>query len=172
MRLDVMPEEITHGRVAPTLVALTAPLIAQNLVHVNQVVDTFWLGRIDEPAVAAVGLNFPVLAVLFGVVTVGIAGTHILVAQRVGADDEEGARQIAINGTVLSGGLAVAVAVVVVASAGTVVGVLGAGPDVAPLAAAYLGIVRVFFPFAAASDTIERGFVDGATPARRCTSTS
>jgi len=159
-RLDVTPEEITDGPVAPTLLALAAPLIAQNLVHVlNQVVDTFWLGRVDEPAVAAVGLNFPVLAVLFGLVTVGIAGTHILVAQRVGAEETAAARRLAVNGTALSAALGLVLAVGVVLAAETVIDLLGAGPAVGPLAVAYLTIVGLFFPFAAASDTIERGFV-------------
>lgn len=160
MGLDVSSDDITGGPIAPTLLALAAPLVAQNLVHVvNQVVDTFWLGRVDEQSVAAVGLNFPLLAVMFGVVTVGTAGTHILVSQRVGGDEPAAARRMVVNGVILTTGLAIGVAIVAVLGADRFVRLLGAGPEVAPLAAAYLVIVGLFFPFAAASDAVERGFV-------------
>jgi len=160
MRLDVTPEQITSGPIAPTLVVLAAPLIAQNLVHVvNQIVDTFWLGRVDEASVAAVGLNFPLLAVMLGFVTLAIAGTHILVSQRVGAGEEAAARRVTVNGVLVAVVLAVALAALVVPSADSLVRLLGADQEVAPLAAAYLLIYALFFPFAAASDTIERGFV-------------
>jgi len=160
MWFDVSPEDITEGPIASTLVVLAAPLIAQNLVHVvNQIVDTFWLGRVGESAVGAVGLNFPLMAVMFGVVTVSIGGTHILVSQRVGADQVAAARRGTVSGVVLSLALSIGLAVFFVVSADWVVRLLGAGPDVAPLAVAYLSVYVLFFPFATASDTIERGFV-------------
>ena len=43
---------------SPTLVVLALPLVAQNPVQVlNQLVDTFWLGRLNEEEVAAVGVG-------------------------------------------------------------------------------------------------------------------
>lgn len=160
MGLDVGREEITEGPIAPTLVVLAAPLIAQNFIHViNQVVDTFWLGRVGESAVAAVGLNFPLLAVMFGVTTVGVAGTHILVSQRVGADQEASARRATINGVLLTIGLAAVLVVFVLLTADSIVRLLGADSTVAPLAALYLTVYALFFPFAAVSDTLERGFI-------------
>ena len=160
MRFDVGPEDITKGPIAPTLLVLAAPLIAQNLVHVvNQIVDTFWLGRVDEAAVAAVGLNFPLMAVMFGFVTVSTAGTHILVSQRVGAGQEAEARRVTVNGLLLALALALALATFFVLTADSVVSLLGADSEVAPLAALYLTVYVLFFPLAAASDTIERGFI-------------
>ena len=154
------PDDITSGSVAPTLLVLAAPLVAQNLVHVvNQVVDTFWLGRVDEASVAAVGLNFPLLAVMFGVTAMAVIGTHILVSQRVGLGDEAAARRAVINGVVLAAVLALALAAVAVFAADGIVSTLGAGPEVGPLAAMYLATFAVFFPAAACSDTIERGFI-------------
>ena len=160
MRLDVGPDDITKGPIAPTLLVLAAPLIAQNLVHVvNQIVDTFWLGRVDEAAVAAVGLNFPLMAVMFGFVTVSTAGTHILVSQRVGAGEVADARRVTVNGLLFSLFVGIVLAAFFVLTADTLVRLLGAGPEVAPLAAIYLTVYVLFFPFAAASDTIERGFI-------------
>lgn len=154
------PDDITSGSVAPTLLVLAAPLVAQNLVHVvNQVVDTFWLGRVDETAVAAVGLNFPLIAVMFGVTSMAVIGTHIVVAQRVGLDDVSAARRAVVNGVLLAAILGVLLAAVAIVGADTIVTGLGASPDVAPLAAVYLVTFAVFFPLAVCSDTIERGFI-------------
>jgi Na+-driven multidrug efflux pump len=158
--LDVSNEDITGGPIAPTLVALALPLLAQNLVHVlNQLVDTFWLGRVGEAEVAAVGLNFPLLAVMFGVVATGTIGTQILVAQRVGAADDAGARRLTVNGMVLSGVLGAGLLVLVLVAGETLIGLLGAGAAVRPLAVVYLLIYAAFFPLAATSDSLERGFV-------------
>ena len=42
--LDVSTEDITDGPIATTLLALSLPLVVQNLVQVlNKLVDTFWL---------------------------------------------------------------------------------------------------------------------------------
>ena len=47
--LDVSREEITEGSLPRVLLVLAAPLVAQNLVQVfQQVIDTFWLGRLGE----------------------------------------------------------------------------------------------------------------------------
>jgi putative MATE family efflux protein len=158
--LDVTPDDVTEGPIARTLVLLSVPLLVQNLVHVvNQIVDTFWLGRVGEAAVAAVGLDFPVLAIMFGVVATGAVGTQILVAQRVGAGDDADARRLAFNGLVLSVLLGVGLFVGVVVFGDSLIRLLGAGPEVAPLAMSYLFIYAAFFPLAAGSDALERGFI-------------
>ena len=158
--LDVSTDDVTGGPIASTLVVLALPLVVQNLVQVlNQLVDTFWLGRLGESEVAAVGLNFPLVASLFGVVLTATVGTQILVAQRVGDDDERGARRMVTNGVALAGVLAVAVVAVVVVAGPRLVTALASDPTVAPLAVAYLLVWAAFFPFSAASNTLERGFI-------------
>lgn len=158
--LDVSSDDITGGPIAPTLLALALPLLAQNLVHVlNQLVDTFWLGRVGENAVAAVGLNFPLIATMFGVTATAAVGTQILVAQRVGSADETGARRLVFNGAVLSFVLGAGLLAIVFVFGASLVRLLGAGPVVAPLSVAYLLVFTAFFPLAATSDAIERGFV-------------
>ena len=158
--LDVSREEITNGSLPKALLVLAAPLLAQNLVHVaNQVIDVFWLGRLGGDAVAAVGLNFPIIALLF---TVGIGvsvGTQVLVSQRVGAENLADGRRAAVTGTVvgLIGGTMLGAVAFVFAQ--DIMGVFAADPVVLAEAAAYLAVIAIGIPIATASDSLEAGFV-------------
>lgn len=158
---DTSPDDITDGRISRALVLLAAPLVVQNLVQViQQVVDTFWVGRIGEDAVAAVGLNYPVTAMLTSAAIMApFVGTQVIVSQRVGAEDYSGARRIAVHGLAVGVALALVVTAVAVVGAETVVDLLGAGGDVGPLAATYLATWALSLVPMAASDVLEGGFV-------------
>jgi putative MATE family efflux protein len=151
---------IVEGSVPRTLVSLAVPLVAQNVVRVaQQVIDTFWLGRLGETAVAAVGLTIPLLGLLFALLVTPFVGTQILVSQRVGAEDDTGARRLVVHGVALALALGALLGVVVAAVSRPLVTLVGAGPDVAPAAAIYLGTVALGLPLAGASDALEAGFV-------------
>jgi len=151
---------IVDGSIPRTLVGLALPLVAQNVVRVTQqVIDTFWLGRLGETAVAAVGLTIPVLGLLFALLVTPFVGTQILVSQRVGADDDAGSRRMVVHGFVLAVAVGAVVGAGVFLGAEPVVRLVGAGPDVAPPAALYLGTVALGLPLAGASDALEAGFV-------------
>lgn len=153
-------DAIVEGSIPRTLVALALPLVAQNVVRVaQQVIDTFWLGRLGETAVAAVGLTVPILGVCFALLVTPFVGTQILVSQRVGADADDGARRMVVHGFVLALAVGALVGAGVFLGADTVVRLVGAGPDVAPLAAIYLAVVGLGLPLAGASDALEAGFV-------------
>ncbi|MFB6281429.1 MAG: MATE family efflux transporter [Haloferacaceae archaeon] len=162
-----MPDEeaLVEGPVARTLLSLAAPLVAQNVVRViQQVVDAFWVGRVGEAAVGAVGLVLPVLAAAFALLVAPFVGTQVLVSRRVGADDPGGARAAVGAGVVLSVVIGAVVAAALGIGAPRIVALLGAGPDVGPLAAAYLAVVGAGLPLAGASDAVEAGYTGwGAT---------
>ena len=156
---DVDGDAITDGPVGRVLLLLAAPLVAQNLVYVaNALVDTFWLGRVSEDAVAAVGLSLPIQSLLGAVVVVAAVGTQILVAQRAGGDDEAGARRVAFNGALVALAVTAAVAVPVAAFAEELVRFLGADPALAGTTAAYLAIVAAVLPVGAVGETVENCF--------------
>ena len=158
--VDVSRDEITDGSLVRSLLFLAAPLVVQNLVIVvQQVVDTFWVGRLGENAVAAVGAVFPVTALLFSVTTMLLTGTQVVVSQRAGAEDLAGGRRTAFHGltAALAGGSAVAITVFLGADA--VVSLVLSGNSVVPLAATYLAWLAVLFPFATMSDALEGGFI-------------
>ncbi|WP_251341852.1 MATE family efflux transporter [Haloplanus halophilus] len=151
---------IVEGSIPRTLLALAVPLVAQNVVRVaQQVIDTFWLGRLGETAVAAVGLTIPVMGLLFALLVTPFVGTQILVSQRVGAEDDAGALRTVVHGLVLALVVGGAVGGAVYLGAAPIVRLVGAGPDVAPAAAIYLGVVALGLPMAGASDALEAGFV-------------
>ncbi len=159
--LDVDREDITDGPILTTLLVLATPLLAQNLVQIaQQLIDTFWLGRHSLEAVAAVGLNFPVTALLMTATIGAMVGTQVLVSQRAGADDVEGARRATVNGTLLGVLVGLAVGGVSFYFAHDIMGVFGAGEDTTRYAAEYLAVFAlVAVPTIAASDVIEGGFV-------------
>ncbi|MFW5935548.1 MAG: MATE family efflux transporter, partial [Halolamina sp.] len=157
---DLDSGEITEGRLSRALLVLAAPLVAQNLVQVaNSAADVFWLGRLGDGAVGAVGLNQPVMALLFVPLTAAMVGTQVLVSQRIGGENRSGARKAVFHGIALAFVAGLVLALLVAPTAGPIVRLLGAGPDVAPQAAAYLSTYMLLFPLTSVSDTVEMGFV-------------
>ncbi|MFW5939312.1 MAG: MATE family efflux transporter [Halolamina sp.] len=158
--LDLDTGDITEGRLSRALLVLAAPLVAQNLVQVaNSAADVFWLGRLGDGAVGAVGLNQPIMALLFVPLTAAMVGTQVLVSQRIGAENDAGARKAVFHGVCLAFVAGVLLTLLIAPNAGVIVRFLGAGPEVAPQAAAYLSAYLVLFPFTSVSDTVEMGFV-------------
>jgi len=159
-RMSDQRAAIVEGSIPRALVSLALPLVAQNVVRVaQQVIDTLWLGRVGETAVAAVGLTVPALGLLFALLVTPFVGTQILVSQRVGADDDTGARRMVVHGFLLAVVIGAIVGGAVALGAAPLVRLVGAGPEVAPLAAVYLGTVALGLPLAGASDALEAGFV-------------
>ena len=165
--LELSPDDITEGRLTRALLVLAAPLLVQNLVQVaQQVIDLFWLGRLSGDAVAAVGLVFPVYALVLALaIFAPFVGTQVLVSQRVGGDQRGRARQTLFTGLTLALALGVVVGAVVYVGARPLVDLLTAtrpravAGAVPSLAAGYLGVIALGLPLLALSDTTEAGFI-------------
>ena len=158
--LSVSRDEITEGSLARAILLLAAPLVVQNMVQVvQQIVDTFWVGRLGEDAIAAVGLNFPVIALLFAVFLGINTGTQVLVSQRVGSDDLSGARRAVVHGLTLALTMGVTLALLVNAAALPGLSLIGPNRTVTELAAVYLAAFALGFPLVGMSDALEMGFV-------------
>lgn len=165
--LDLSPSEITDGDLTRALLVLAAPLLVQNLVQVaQQVVDLFWLGRLSGEAVAAVGLVFPVLALVFAAaIYAPFVGTQVVVSQRIGGEEREGAGRTVYNGLVLAVAFGLFVGLAVYVGARPLIDLLTATRPssvagvVPELAASYLGVLALGLPVLALSDTTEAGFI-------------
>jgi len=157
---DVSSEEITEGSLSRALALLAAPLVAQQVVvALGSVVDIFWLGRLNEAAVAAVGLVVPVHALISLPVMAAYTGGQILTSQSVGADQDGRATRIPVHAALVGATLALALAVLTVFLAPTIVGLLGAEGDVFPYAVTYLSTNMFAYVPMAVSDGLEGGFV-------------
>src|SRR6056297_1009686 len=157
---DVDRADITDGPIARTLLVLATPLLVQNLVQVlQQLVDTLWLGRHSSEAVAAVGLNFPVVSLLMMATLGAMVGTQVLVSQRVGAEDLDGGRRAAVNGTGLGIAVGLVVGMIAFVLAQDVMALFGTSALTTEYAAEYLAVYALFLPLLAASDVLEGGFV-------------
>ena len=77
---------VTDGALLKPLVVLSVPIVLTNLLQVGyNLADTFWVGRLGQPAVSALSFSW---AIVFLVISLSlgfsIAGT-VLVAQNKGA---------------------------------------------------------------------------------------
>ncbi len=165
--LDLSPSDITEGKLTRALLVLAAPLLVQNVVQVGQqVVDLFWLGRLSGSAVAAIGLVFPVLALIQAIaIFAPFVGTQVLVSQYVGGENRAEAGRSFANGLVLATVLGLVLGLVVYLGAGPLIELLTAtrpesvAGSVPALAAGYLGVLALGLPLLALSDTTEAGFI-------------
>lgn len=165
--LDVSSEEITDGKLLPALLVLAAPLLVQNLVQVlQQAVDLFWIGRYGELATAGVSLAFPGVVLLFAFsVYTPFVGTQVVVSQRVGADDYEGARRAFASGAGVAIVLGVAVGALAYLLAPSAVELLaavqrgGEAAAVREFAVDYLQVIALGLVFVTLADTLEAAFV-------------
>ncbi len=92
----VTREELLHGNIYKGLIKITIPLIFLNLINVLYgVVDTYFVGMIDELQVGAVSLISPMVncgaAFATGLAAAGIA----LISRNVGKNDYEKTKQVA-----------------------------------------------------------------------------
>lgn len=158
---------LTDGSLFRNLLFLSLPLLGQNAARVAQkVIDLFWLGRLGQDAVAAVGLVGPLTSLLTVLVVLGpFVGTQILVSERFGKGDERGARRMVFTGLTLVSVFGVAVGALMYVSSEPfvrlIVGLQGAdvSSDMVMMASTYFAVYALGIPVFAASDIFEAGFV-------------
>ncbi|GAB2771194.1 MATE family efflux transporter [Salinimicrobium soli] len=138
----------TEGRIFNSLVSLAVPIIAANILQTAyQLIDTFWLGRLGANAVAAVSISFPLL---FLVLSLGagltLAGT-VLVSQYKGAENQE---QVDFNSSQtisLIFFISIFLSVISYFSAGPLMKLIGAGPEVLEDSSSYFRVSSIGFVF-------------------------
>lgn len=157
---DVSSEEITTGSLSRALLYVATPLVVQQYVIVlQQVVDAFWLGRVSEQAVAAVGLVAPVLGLLTLGNHVALTGAQVLVAQHTGADADDAARRAGFHAILVALALNLAALALAAVFAADLLALFDPGETVVELGAVYLVVILVGMVFGGMSDAIEGAFV-------------
>ncbi|MFP4136371.1 MAG: MATE family efflux transporter [Candidatus Acetothermia bacterium] len=149
MKLDKLfkgKEEInlTSGSLAGPLFYLALPVIITNLLRTAySLADTFWVGRLSKEALAAITFSYPIVFLFIALgMGVAVAGS-VLVAQYEGANEKDMAEYAASQTLAFSLVVAIVLGVVGFFLVPMVLKLLGASPEVFPLARSYLEIVTL-----------------------------
>jgi O-antigen/teichoic acid export membrane protein len=143
---------LTEGPVGPHLVRLTIPMIWGLLAFMTfGLVDTFFVGRLGAPELAAMSFAFPVMMVLISI-AIGLgAGTSSVLARAIGEGDQERVKRLTTDSLVLAFLVVAVVSLAGIATIEPLFALLGAGPELRPLVRDYmviwyLGVVFLVVP--------------------------
>ncbi|SFR82159.1 MATE family efflux transporter [Sphingomonas jatrophae] len=161
--------DLTSGPITRTLIAFALPTLASNVLQtLNGSVNAIWIGRfLGEGALAAtVNANLVMFLLVSAVFGFGMAAT-VLIGQRVGARELDGARRVmgTISGLFVAG--AILVSVVGWFTAPALLRLLATPEGVQPLALAYLRVLFLGLPGSFMLVLLMmglRGFGDAVTP--------
>jgi MATE family, multidrug efflux pump len=139
---------LTEGPILRALLRLSIPIVVANLLQTAyQVTDTFWVGRLDAQAVAAVSLSFPIN---FLMIAVGgglpIAGS-VLIAQYKGRGDEQAMNHVTAQTLLMVLVVSILLTVTGYALSEPIMRFMGAAPDVLPGAVRFLQVTFLGFIF-------------------------
>lgn len=139
-------------KVIPTMAVPT--IISMLVTGMYNMADTFFVGQLDTPSTAAVGVVFSLMFLMqaFGFFFGHGSGSYI--ARELGARRQGNARRMATNGFVLSFLLGVAFTVLGLVFLRPLSLALGSTPTILPLTERYLGISLLGIPFLTSSLTL------------------
>lgn len=123
--------DYTSGPVGRAILLLAIPMVLEVVLEsVFAVTDIFWVSHLGEAAIATVGLTESMMAIVY-TLAVGLSiGATATVARRIGERNPDGASRAAVQGIVLGLIVALALAIVGVIFAPSLLRALGASPDV------------------------------------------
>ena len=132
---------LVEGGIASGLLRLSGPMFVSALLqNLQSVIDLFWVGRLGSESVAALAVSGIILMLLFPVIMGVSMGTVAMVSRAIGAKNPDEAGEIAGQSMLLALIFGLAAGAVGYCFAGTLCRLLGAAPEVAPLATTYLRI--------------------------------
>ncbi len=160
--------DLTSGSIGWPLFYLSLPIVVTNLLQTAyNLADTFWLGQYSKEALAAITFAFPMVFLLISLgMGLTVAGS-VLVAQHVGADEEEEATYAASQTMTFAVILSFVLGSVGFFFVEEALVLLGVSDAVLPGATAYMEVVSLglfmmfgFFVFI----SLMRGYGDTITP--------
>lgn len=141
-------ELILSGNLAKAILTLAIPVVINSFLQtMYNLTDTYWLGKLGTNELAAINLITPLqnIIVNFGAgLTVAAA---VLIAQYLGAKEDEQARSMANQVYSVSIIFAVVTAALCVVLTPNIVGWLGAEGEIYDLAKIYMQLVIIDMPF-------------------------
>lgn len=133
--------DLTSGSLNQNIWRLAVPMITEMVVfNIAMTLDIYWVGQLGEAALAAVTISMTIRWVMNGFANgLGIGGMA-MVARRVGEKNQEAASNATAQTILLGVAIALGLAVVGNLLARPLLVLLGAEPDVLPLAVSYLRV--------------------------------
>jgi len=123
--------EYTDGPIGRAILLLAIPMVLELVLEsVFAVVDVFFVSRLGADAVATVGLTESILTIVYALAIGLSVGAMATVARRIGERDRDGAARAAVQAIVLGVVVAVPIGLFASSSAGRLLTIMGATPDV------------------------------------------
>jgi putative MATE family efflux protein len=123
--------DYTSGPIGRAIILLAVPMVLEMVMEsLFAVADVFWAGHLGPNAVATIGLTESVLTLVY-TAAMGLSfGVTAMVARRIGEKKPQEAAEAAVQGIALGVIMAVIIGVAGVVLAPTLLGVMGASPEV------------------------------------------
>ncbi len=140
--------KLTQGPVGRHLIDMTVPMLfGITTLMAQSFIDTYFLGRVGDRALAAYSFGFPILMIVTSV-AIGLgAGTSSVVARAIGANDHRRARRLATDSLILSFAITAAVSIIGVLTIEPLFRLLGAPEDMIPMIRSFMMILYGGVPF-------------------------
>jgi putative MATE family efflux protein len=110
-------------------------------------IDTWFLGRVGDRALAAYSFGFPILMIVTSI-AIGLgAGTSSVVARAIGSGDQHRVKRLSTDSLILSFLITVIVAIIGVLTIDPLFKLLGAPADMIPMIRSFMTILYMGVPF-------------------------
>jgi len=139
---------LTQGPVGRHLINMTVPmLLGITTLMAQSFIDTYFLGRVGDRALAAYSFGFPILMIVTSI-AIGLgAGTSSVVARAIGSDDHLRAKRLATDSMILSFLITGVVAVAGMLTINPLFRAIGAPEDMLPMIRSFMMILYSAVPF-------------------------
>lgn len=163
-------QDYTAGSIRKAVIMLAIPMILEtSMESVFAVVDIFFIGKMGNHAISAVGLTESVLSLVYAV-GVGLSiGATALVARRIGEKNTEEASRTGMQAILFSFLIAVAISVAGFIFSEKILQLMGASPEIISAGLPYTRVIfssGIFIVFLFLINGIFRGAGDAALAMR------
>ncbi len=139
---------VLEGSITRNLFKLGWPVMVGMLLQTSfNLVDTFFVGKINPLALAGIGLSFPVMFVIFSIAAGVSIGGGALIAQHVGAQRFNDADRVAEHLLFLAFTLSLVLSALGLAFAEEIFSAIGADEQTLPYVLDYIRVIFVAMPF-------------------------
>ncbi len=140
--------KLTQGPVGRHLVDMTLPmLLGITTMMAQSFIDTWFLGRVGDRALAGYSFGFPILMIVTSV-AIGLgAGTSSVVARAIGAENHDRAKRLVTDSLILSFLITGAISIVGILTIDPLFRLLGAPDDMIPMLRSFMTILYIGVPF-------------------------